>query len=409
MLFVGDDWAEDHHDVELHGRDRPAAGQGAAARGRGGDRPAARDDRRAARRATPTSAEVVVGIETDRGPWVQALIAAGYPVYRGQPAAGGPYRERHRRVRGQERRRRRAHAGRHGPHRLATSCGRSPGTAPQAEAVKVVTRAHKTLIWERTRHAAAAARAARVLPRRAGGLRRPRPPPTPWNCSTKAPTRPSAAPADHRADQRGAQTRPPPRHRRRKAAAIQAALRAEHLGQPAVVTAAYAAAVRAQVAILTILNEQIKTLQGQVEAHFGRHPDAEIILSQPGLGPSSAPGCSPSSATTTTATPTPRPARTTPAPARSPARPARRRSSLARFVHNDRLIDALMAQAFSALHGLTRRPRLLRPAPRPRRRPQRRAAPTRQPARRHPARLPQTRTLYDEATAWSHHLIKTAA
>jgi hypothetical protein len=26
-------------------------------------------------------AEVAVGIETDRGPWVQALIAAGYTVY----------------------------------------------------------------------------------------------------------------------------------------------------------------------------------------------------------------------------------------------------------------------------------------------------------------------------------------
>ena len=37
--------------------------------------------------------------------------------------------------------------------------------------------------------------------------------------------------------------------------------------------------------MLTTLNEQIKALQGQVEAHFGQHPDAEIILSQPGLGP----------------------------------------------------------------------------------------------------------------------------
>ena len=49
--------------------------------------------------------------------------------------------------------------------------------------------------------------------------------------------------------------------------------------------AAYAAAVRALTAVLTVLNEQVKTLEGQVEAYFGQHPDAEIIISQPGLGP----------------------------------------------------------------------------------------------------------------------------
>src|SRR4051794_12110582 len=63
-----------------------------------------------------------------------------------------------------------------------------------------------------------------------------------------------------------------------KATAIQVALRAEQLGQPAVVTAAYAAMVRAQVAILTTLNTEINTMQEQVEAHFGQHPDAEIYL-----------------------------------------------------------------------------------------------------------------------------------
>jgi transposase len=36
--------------------------------------------------------------------------------------------------------------------------------------------------------------------------------------------------------------------------------------------------------VITVLNEQVKALQGQVAEHFGRHPDAEIIVSQPGLG-----------------------------------------------------------------------------------------------------------------------------
>jgi hypothetical protein len=61
-------------------------------------------------------------------------------------------------------------------------------------------------------------------------------------------------------------------------------VRTEQLSQPTVVTAAYAATVRAQVAILTTLNAEIKTMEEQVEAHFGQHPDAEIYLSQPGLG-----------------------------------------------------------------------------------------------------------------------------
>jgi transposase len=62
-------------------------------------------------------------------------------------------------------------------------------------------------------------------------------------------------------------------------------LRAAHLGQPGIVSAAYAASVRALIAVLSTLNEQITILQGQVEAYFGQHPDAEIIVSQPGLGP----------------------------------------------------------------------------------------------------------------------------
>ena len=39
--------------------------------------------------------QVLVGIETDRGPWVQALIAAGYTVYPINPLQVARYRERH--------------------------------------------------------------------------------------------------------------------------------------------------------------------------------------------------------------------------------------------------------------------------------------------------------------------------
>ncbi len=98
------------------------------------------------------SARVVVGIETDRGPWVQALIAAGYRGVRDQPDVGGSLSGAPFHVRGEER-------------RVATrtcwprSCdwtgpitGRSPVTAGWREAMKLVARTHQRLIWDRTRH-----------------------------------------------------------------------------------------------------------------------------------------------------------------------------------------------------------------------------------------------------------------
>jgi hypothetical protein len=51
------------------------------------------------------------------------------------------------------------------------------------------------------------------------------------------------------------------------------------------VVGAYAAAVRSPVAVIDALVIQVEALRGEVEAGFGRHPDAEIYLSQPGRGP----------------------------------------------------------------------------------------------------------------------------
>ena len=39
--------------------------------------------------------QVLVGIETDRGPWVAALVAAGYQVFAVTPLPAARYRERH--------------------------------------------------------------------------------------------------------------------------------------------------------------------------------------------------------------------------------------------------------------------------------------------------------------------------
>lgn len=93
QLFVGDDWAEDHHDVEvMDGAGRRLArarlpeecgrpGFHAIVGGLVGDE-------------TGEDAEVLVGIETDRGPWVQALVAPGYMVLAVNPLQAARFLDR---------------------------------------------------------------------------------------------------------------------------------------------------------------------------------------------------------------------------------------------------------------------------------------------------------------------------
>jgi transposase len=153
-----------------------------------------------------------------------------------------------------------------------------------AEAVKVVTRAHKTLIWERTRHTQRLRHALHDYFPAALEAFEDLDAADTLELLAKAPDPASAARLTIAAIS-AALTRARRRNIGEKATRIQAVLRAEHLGQPEVVTAAYAATTRAAVAVLRTLDEQVKVLQGQVDAHFGQHPDAEIICSQPGLGP----------------------------------------------------------------------------------------------------------------------------
>jgi transposase len=155
---------------------------------------------------------------------------------------------------------------------------------PQVEAVKVVTRAHKTLIWERTRHTQRLRHALREYFPAALAAFEDLDAPDALELLAKAPDPASAARLTI-AQISAALTRARRRHVADKAQRIQAVLRGEQLGQPEVLTAAYAATTRAAVAVLRTLDEQVKVLQGQVDAHCGRHPDAEIIVSQPGLGP----------------------------------------------------------------------------------------------------------------------------
>ena len=404
LLFVGDDWAEDHHDVEVMDEAGRRLGAAKLPEGIAG---ITRLHAMIAAQLGPDAdldaqaGQVLIGIETDRGPWVQALIAAGYQVYAVNPLQAARYRERLG-VSGAKSDPADAHLladmVRTDHHQLRVVAGDSE----LAEAVKVVTRAHKTLIWERTRH----------TPRTRSTLREYFPAaleafgdltaPDTLELLAKAPDPPGAARLTT-AQITAALKRARRHHRDRRAVEIQAALRTPQLGQPAMVAAAYAVAVRAQVAILVVLNEQISVLQEQVEAHFGRHPDAEIYTSQPGLGQILGArvlaefGDDPTRYADTRARKNH--AGTSPITRQS----GKKKVVLARYVHNDRLLDALGWQAFAAI---SRSPGARAYYDKQRARGLGHRAALRQLANRLVGILHgclKTGTRYDETTAWSHH------
>lgn len=94
VLFVGDDWAEDHHDVEIVDETGRRLGRRRFEEGAAG---LAGLHALIADHLDPEAGadQVLVGIETDRGPWVQALLAAGYVVYAVNPLQASRYWERH--------------------------------------------------------------------------------------------------------------------------------------------------------------------------------------------------------------------------------------------------------------------------------------------------------------------------
>jgi transposase len=91
LLFLGDDWAEEHHDVELQDHTGMRLAKARLDEGVDG---VTKLHELVARHRDSVDSEVLVGIETDRGPWVQALIAAGYRVYAINPLQVARYRER---------------------------------------------------------------------------------------------------------------------------------------------------------------------------------------------------------------------------------------------------------------------------------------------------------------------------
>ena len=282
MLFLGDDWAEAHHDVELQDADgrvlvRRRLPEGVAGiaelHSLIGDHLGDDDE----------PDQVLVGIETDRGPWVQALVASGYQVWAINPVQAARYRQRHgsagvksdpgdAHVLAEIVRIDRAH------HRPVA------GDTAVADHVKVAARAHQTMIWTRQRNTAMTRSMLReynpaaltafddLAGRDALAVLAAAPSPQQGRKLTVGRVETLLRRAGRQ------------RYLTKRATEIVAALRSEQLPARPGVVDAYAAAVASLVAVTAEMVRQIGVLEEQVRAGFGRHPDVEIYLSQPGLG-----------------------------------------------------------------------------------------------------------------------------
>jgi hypothetical protein len=351
LLFIGDDWAEGHHDVVV----QDEAGKTLARRRlpEGADGIARFHELVASRwggDGEPDPAQVIVVIETDRGPWVKALAAAGYRVYPANPRQASRHKETV------------ANSGKKDDF-FDAGCLADMGRTRRhqmrvlaadsdiAEAVKIAARAHQKLVWERTRHmlrmrsalreyfpAALEAYADLTLAGK-DALELLQKAPDPESAARLTVTQITAA--LKRAGRRGDLPQ--------RARDIQAALRAEHLAQPDVIAEAYAASVQAGAAVITALNEQVKIMEAKVSGLFRRHPDAGVYLSLPGIGDitgarilgefGDAPGRYASAKARKNY------AGTSPLTIAS----GKKKTVHARYIRNKHLIDALHAQALSAL------------------------------------------------------------
>jgi transposase len=279
VIFVGDDWAEAHHDVYVC--DEAGTKLASKRLPEGIDGMAKLHDLVATHAADP--GDVVVGIETDRGLWVNALVESGYVVYAINPKAASRYRDRHT-LSGAK-----SDPGdakmlaelvrtdRHNHRQVA-------GDTALAEGIKILARAHQTLVWERTRTTnrlrsslreyfpAALATFAELADRDTLAVLAAAATPSEAARLTPGKIRTLLRRAGR---QRNIETR---------ADTIAAGLGSDALRAPAAVEVAHGATTRSSVAILAALNTQIETLAAELADHFEQHPDSDFYLSLPGVG-----------------------------------------------------------------------------------------------------------------------------
>jgi len=278
-VFMGDDWAEDHHDVHLMNVDGIKLASRRLPEGLEG----IRGFHELVADYAGDPGEVIVGIETDRGLWVTALVAAGYQVYAINPLAASRYRDRHN-VGGAK-----SDAGdakmladlvrtdRHNHRQVA-------GDSAGAEAIRIIARGHQNLIWTRTRQTNALRSALREYYPGALETFTDLADRDTLAVLAKAPTPTAGAGLTIGQIQAALKRGGRQRNIERRAVEIQAGLRTAQLATPTAVADAFAATTRAAVGIITELNRQIAQLELTLAASFEQHPDSDIYHSLPGFG-----------------------------------------------------------------------------------------------------------------------------
>ncbi len=278
MIFVGNDWAEAHHDVWV----MDEAGDRLAYRRLSEGIEGVSEFYRLVTEFAPDPAEVVIGIETDRGLWVHALVAAGYQVYVINPLAASRYRDRHH-LSGAKSDRADAkmladlvRTDRHLHRQVA-------GDTPHVEGLKVVARTHQTMMQEKRRHTnrlrsalreyyPAALEAFKDLAHRdAIAVLTTAPTPTVGARLTK--------PQIRAALKKGGRQR----NLDRRTVEIQTALRTPHIEPSRQLADGFGTAATAILAVIAEIDTQIAELETELAEAFHAHPDATIYLSMPGL------------------------------------------------------------------------------------------------------------------------------
>ena len=279
MIFVGNDWAEDHHDVCVMDQ----SGKTLAIRrfDHGIDGVAMFHDLMAGFVSEPS--DVVIGVETDRGMWIEALVAAGYQVCALNPKTVSRYREGVT-VSGAKSDKADAkvladmvRTNRH-LYRLVA------GDSDLGHEIKIIARTHQTLVWERQRtrnrlraglleyYPGALATFDDIADRDAVSVLVIAPTPALGAVLTTAQIA--------KALRRGGRQR----NIAVTAKRIHDGLRIDQFAASEGVTAGFGELTVSYATILGTLNAEIDRLAGRLSERFLEHPDAEIYLSMPGIG-----------------------------------------------------------------------------------------------------------------------------
>jgi transposase len=280
VIFVGIDWSEHHHDVCVIDANGAVLAKTRVPDGIEGV--AGFHEVLASHADDP--AEVIVAIETDRGLLVGALVAAGYQVFAINPLSVDRYRDRHRTSGAKSD---------PGDAKVLADLVRTDrvnhrpvaGDSELARDIKLLARTHQSFVWERQRHVNRLRSALREFyPAALEAFGTDLASPDAVAVLTLAPT-PELGRRLSRskiaAALRGAGRR---RNVEARAERIQVALRSEQLRASASLERTYGVITSALVGLIRGLNDQVAGLEVDLHGAFEQHPDAEIVLSQPGLG-----------------------------------------------------------------------------------------------------------------------------